>query len=97
MEDFLLESGLKNLPFEDLGITVYTQETMWSTPKEGVERETILHVLEACGWGAAIGYNANTLSALVREAVREKQDIPAELERLLDVKTRVYVKGKMTT
>jgi hypothetical protein len=96
VEEFLLESGLKNLPFEDLGITVYTQDRMWATPKEGVPRDEILSVLEGCGWAEAINYNASTLSSLVRECIREEQQIPSELERLLEVKTRTDVRGKAT-
>ena len=96
VEEFLLESGLKNLPFEDIGITVYTQDTMWATPKEGVPRDEILSVLEGCGWAEAISYNASTLSSLVRECIRENQHIPPELDRLLDVKTTTRVKGKAT-
>lgn len=96
VEEFLLESGLKNLPFSDLGITVYTQDMLWAAPKADVSKEEIKATLETCGWDEAISYNANTLSALVREAIREGHPVPPELDRLIDVKTKTTVRGKAT-
>lgn len=96
VQNFLLESGLKNLPFDDLGITLYTHSMLWATPRDGSEHGEILDALEACGWTEVLHYNANRLSAMVRESIKEGHPLPGELEALIEVKETTKLRAKKT-
>ena len=84
LEDFA-DSGISNININ--GHTIYLTAQLWASPQDG-DYERACDALEAAGLGEFVGrrFNSNTLSAWVREYVRDESgDYPEEPEEALPV------------
>ena len=87
---FLVENELKNLKFDDA--TVYVARSQYARPKTDEDRKKIAELLRGTEWEDVCGYNAQSLSSRVNEAISEGQPLPAGLEDLVDICTRTQVR-----
>lgn len=95
----LIDSGVDSIPVKlenGRDMTVYLNRTVYAKPKEGFERTAVVEALKKARLTELISYNANTLSAWVRERLGvEKKPLPPSLAEVLDVEERVAVMAQL--
>jgi len=79
-----VEDGVQSMRIDDR--TVYLHRDIYASPKEGEGRPAVVEALKACDLSQYIkeDYNANSLTAFVREMVREAEEQARLENRVLD-------------
>ena len=82
LEQFAAE-GIDSVRID--GKTVYLHRTLWARTEKDVDREAVCGALQEIGLGHFVSetYNANTLSAWMRDLDREGEELPTELKGLV--------------
>lgn len=78
------EEGVHSAKLET-GELIYIHAQYWAKPLEGFNRDDIMKALRAVGLDHLIkeDYNSNSLSAIIREMKKNKEEIPEELTTVL--------------
>lgn len=80
----------------ETGELVYTHVQYWAKPIETKNKEDVMTALRLVGLGHLIteGYNSNSLSAIIREMKKNKEDIPEELANVIEVEPTFDIRIK---
>jgi hypothetical protein len=81
--DEFAQQGVDNIRVD--GHTVYLHRQTWASPSTGHDSTDVVAALKAAGLDHMVAerYNSNTLSAYVRELVREDAELPASLQAVV--------------
>ena len=94
----LLDNEIDSLPIKMEGgrkMTIYLHRQKWAKAKEG-DREAVVAALKEEGLTEFLSenYNTSTLSAFVREADRDGEELPERLTETLDIDIVTSIRGR---
>lgn len=91
--EFLADSGVARLTVD--GYTIFPYSQTWASAQDG-DMQRACDALIAAGLGdmCALRFNAQTLSAWVREELRAGRDLPAEFASAIKVSTTVEIRAR---
>lgn len=87
LEDFA-EAGIDRMTIE--GQTIYLHRQLWAQVPAGVEKAEVIEAMKDAGVDHFVreDFNTQTVSAWLRELEREGEEVPTELEGLLESSER---------
>lgn len=87
-ESLLEEYAQEGIPSITIdGMTVYMHRSIWASPAEGISNDRFVGTLKSVGLDHFVKetYSSQTLSAYVRELMKEEESLPEELEEAIRV------------
>lgn len=86
------------VPTGDGSMTVYIQQSLYARPKDG-DRASVISALKRCGLSDLVSetYNAQTLSAYIRERLAAGQALQPTLEANIELYEEARIRGRVSS